>query len=67
MGLEKAIASGKEHRKKFRGAKAVDGTCRNHGSCTYCMGNRLYRTKKRDEALRSRERMELDFDVEMNN
>ena len=56
MGLEKAIASGKEHRRQFRGAKAVDGTCRNHGSCTYCMGNRLYRTKRMQEAMEYRER-----------
>ena len=44
----------------------MDGICRNNGSCTYCMGNRLYRTKKKEEAFRSRECMELDFDVEMN-
>ena len=32
MGLEKAIEHGKEKRKAYRGAKAVDSTCRNHGS-----------------------------------
>ena len=26
MGMEKAIASGKEHRKEYRGAKAIDKT-----------------------------------------
>ena len=44
--LDKAIRSGKEHRKPYRGAKAIDCTCRNHGSCPYCMGNRLYNRKK---------------------
>ena len=44
--LDKAIRSGKEHRKPYRGAKAIDCTCRNHGSCPYCMGNRLYNKKK---------------------
>ena len=33
MSLDKAIKHGKEHRKPYRGAKAVDKSCRNHGSC----------------------------------
>ena len=33
MSLDKSIEHGKEHRKKYRGAKAVDKTCRNHGGC----------------------------------
>lgn len=28
-----SILHGKEHREPYRGAKAVDKTCRNHGSC----------------------------------
>ncbi len=36
----------KEHRKKFRKAKVTDLTCRNHGSCEYCTGNRTYFDKK---------------------
>ena len=57
MSLDKSIESGKEHRKKFRGAKAVDRMCRNHGGCSYCTSNRLYRTKKKIEAVKDRERM----------
>lgn len=44
--LDKAIKSGKEHRKSFYGSKAIDCSCRNHGTCPYCMGNRLYNRKK---------------------
>ena len=33
MSMDKAIEYGKEKRKPYRGAKAVDSTCRNHGSC----------------------------------
>lgn len=44
--LDKAIISGKEHRKPFRGSKAIDCSCRNHGGCLYCEGNRLYNRKK---------------------
>jgi hypothetical protein len=46
MSLDKAIESGKEHRKRWRGSKRIDKTCRNHGSCDYCKGNRLYSAKK---------------------
>lgn len=46
MSLDKAIESGREHRKQWRGSKRIDKTCRNHGSCDYCKGNRLYSTKK---------------------
>lgn len=44
--LDKAIKSGKEHRKEYRGAKACDKTCRNHGSDDWAKDNRLYRANK---------------------
>ena len=47
--LDKAIISGKEHRKPFRGSKAIDCSCRNHGGCLYCEENRLYNRKKLEE------------------
>lgn len=46
MSLEKAIVSGKEKRKAYRGSKAFDCTCRNHGSCSYCERNRTLFDKK---------------------
>ena len=45
MGLEKAIEHGKEHRKPYRRAKAVDRTCRNHGSCEWCREGRLHQIR----------------------
>ena len=54
MGLEKAIEHGIEKRKAYRGAKAVDSTCRNHGSCKWCKNNRLYQQNKASEAHRQR-------------
>lgn len=44
--LDKSIANGREHRKSYYGSKAIDCTCRNHGGCPYCEGNRLYNRKK---------------------
>jgi len=40
--LDKAIKYGKEKRKPYRGAKAVDRSCRNHGDCPYCANNRKH-------------------------
>ena len=54
MSLDKSIQSGKEHRKPYSGSKAVDSTCRNHGSCTWCQGNRIYKNEKRNLALEQR-------------
>ena len=51
--LDKAIASGKEHRKPYRGSKAIDCTCRNHGSCIRCRDNRLYSRKKIEEKFKN--------------
>lgn len=45
MSLDKSIEHGKEHRKNYRGTKAIDKSCRNHGSCPYCKGNRLHKFK----------------------
>lgn len=52
MSLDKAIEHGKEKRKPYKGAKAIDRTCRNHGSCEWCRSNRLYQQLKMDEASR---------------
>jgi len=41
--LDKSIANGREHRKPFYGSKAVDKSCRCHGSCDFCRNNRLHK------------------------
>ena len=53
MALHKAIASGKEHRVEYgtKGqpyCKAVDPTCRNHGSYPYCLLNRTYKNRVKE-------------------
>ena len=45
MSLDKAIESGKEKRKPYRKAKAIDATCRNHGYCKWCERNRLHKMR----------------------
>ena len=56
MSLDQAIRHGKEHRQPYRKAKAVDKSCRNHGSCAYCKSNRTHKNKVREDI--SREKMQ---------
>ena len=48
MSLDKAIKHKKEKRKPYTKAKAVDKSCRNHGSCKWCEDNRTYKNRKRE-------------------
>ena len=50
MSLDKAIKHGKEHRKPYTGSKAIDGTCRNHGSCPWCEENRRHKFRDKHPA-----------------
>lgn len=50
MSLIKAIQSGKERRKPYRGAKAVDPSCRNNKGCPHCREGRLHKHKRQKGA-----------------
>ncbi len=54
MSLNKAIEHGKERRRPYRGSKAVDYTCRNHGTCDWCKSNRMYNEKRELEKMKCR-------------
>ena len=43
MSLDKAIASGKEFRKPYTGSKRYLRSCRNHGGCPFCEGDRRFK------------------------
>ena len=60
MSLDKAILHGKEHRKPYSGGKAIDKTCRNHGGCEWCLGNRMHSTNVKKEKADS---LEKEFSV----
>jgi hypothetical protein len=51
MGLEKAIKSGKEHRKPYSGSKAFDCSCRNHGGCPWCEENRKIKYIRKEKIM----------------
>ena len=54
MSLDKAIEHGKEKRKPYYRSKAIARSCRNHGTCEWCKGNRLYRSNRLSEAAREK-------------
>ena len=56
MPLDKAIEHGKEKRKPYRGAKAIDATCRNHGSCQWCEENRKHKFRDKHPVDRLEEK-----------
>lgn len=47
MSLDKAILYRKEKRQVYRGSKRFDCQCRNHGTCSYCLNNRMYKHNKK--------------------
>lgn len=53
MSLDKAIRHHKEHRRPYHGAKAIDATCRNHGSDDWAKADRLYGAKRSEAAAES--------------
>lgn len=58
MGLEKGIEHGKEKRKPYYGAEAVDKSCRSHGSDPWSYENRMYKHMKKEEEMRRKEEEE---------
>jgi hypothetical protein len=48
MSFDKDYPNRKDKRKKYVGKKAVDTTCRNHGSCPYCEKERKYKRKRQE-------------------
>lgn len=43
MSLYKAIEHGKEYRKQYTDSRLIDSSCRNHGMCPLCAGNRRHK------------------------
>lgn len=58
--LDKAIIHGKEHRKPYYGAKAIDKTCRNHGSDVWTRQNRTFNTIKNKVNLSALQNIEIE-------
>lgn len=68
MSFDKAIEFSKERRKKYKGSKSFDQSCRNHGSCDRCTDDRTYATRKAeqeaDDKYKQWEDEELGNDVD---
>lgn len=42
--------------RKINRAKRIDPSCRNHGTCPHCRGNRLYQAQREIEKAKDKER-----------
>jgi hypothetical protein len=65
MSLDKSIQSGKERRAQYRKSKRFDRSCRNHGSCPWCEGNRTVQFKRELERVSDIDDLESDFSAEV--
>ena len=63
MSMDKAILHGKEHRKPYRGNKIYSGQCRNHGSCLWCLENRLHKFRDKHPPEKQDEDANLSNDI----
>ena len=65
MSFDNNYPNRKDQRKPFIKAKAIDVSCRNHGSCPYCHGNRTIKEKKNDlAAIEELKTLEYEFEKE---
>lgn len=55
MSLDKGIEHGKEKRKPYYGTGRFDPTCRPHGDCPWCEGNREHKKKKQKPIIEDEE------------
>ena len=51
MSLDKAIIFKKEKRKPYRGSRRYFKSCRNHGGCPWCEGNRRFKFRDKHPVL----------------
>ena len=47
MSFDNDYPNRKDRRKPYYRSKQVDRSCRNHGSCPWCEGNRTHRNERR--------------------
>jgi hypothetical protein len=67
MSLDKAIIHNKEFRKPYRGAKAIDSSCRNHGTDSWSMEDRLYKSVKSEPAYDPNDEYDLEYRMKPRN
>ena len=49
-------------KKPYTKSKRFDKTCRNHGSCPWCLGNRMHKIRKKIYPIDFREIFENNLD-----
>ena len=54
-----AYKTRKDWRQPYRRSRVFDASCRNHGSCPWCEGNRTIGDKKRRPAMSRNKRLSI--------
>ena len=54
MSFDNDYPNRKDKRKKYRGSKQFDASCRCNGGCSYCEGNRMHSTRKQKNKVDQR-------------
>lgn len=62
MSFDKQYPNRKDRRKPYRGSKAVDRSCRNRGSCGYCLRSRTINQARTDASVQLAMQAMDDFD-----
>jgi len=52
MAFDNKYPNRKDWRKPLYRSKVFDRSCRCHGGCSYCLGNRMYRVNKNEIAAK---------------
>lgn len=53
--LDKAIEHGREHRRPYYRSGRFDKSCRPHGGCPWCIGNRMHAIRVREMTCEEQE------------
>lgn len=65
MSFDTFYPNRKDRRKKYYGSKDFDRTCRNHGSCPYCQGNRKHKNERRKMSYLNYDFDDVDYSYEI--
>lgn len=63
MSFDNHYPNRKDHRRPYYDSKRIDRTCRNHGSCKWCEGNRTISSRRIDVRAKEEEKQVFkDYD-----
>jgi len=61
VSFDKVYPNRKDWRKPYRGCKAFDRTCRNHGSCPWCNAVPKFKVERRKSLVTKEEKNDYNL------